>query len=110
MLNVTELEPNAEIAPHSHPHEQVGTVLEGDVMMTVDAERHELRAGDAYAIPGGAEHALRAGGAGAKLADTFHPVREDYRAQLAARRSSGDPADEAGLEPSSARGGPTRVP
>jgi threonine aldolase len=110
MLNVTELEPNAEIAPHSHPHEQVGTVLEGQVTLTVDAERHELRAGDAYAIPGGAEHALRAGSAGAKLADTFHPVREDYRAQLAARRSSGDPADEAGLEPSSARGEPTRVP
>jgi threonine aldolase len=111
MLNVTELEPHAEIASHSHPHEQVGTVLEGAVALTVDGERHELRAGDAYAIPGGAQHALTAGRAGARLADTFHPVREDYRAQLAAvERGPGRPADDPGVEASSAHAEPTRVP
>jgi threonine aldolase/quercetin dioxygenase-like cupin family protein len=95
MLNVTDLEPHAEIEPHSHPHEQVGTVVEGAVTLTVDGERHELSAGDAYAVPGGVEHALRAGGAGARLADTFHPVREDYRAQLAtAEADSVEPTRE----------------
>jgi threonine aldolase len=84
MLNVTELEPHAVISPHSHPHEQVGTVLEGTVTLDVAGQRHVLDAGAAYAIPGGAEHALEAGAAGAKLADTFHPVREEYRSQLAA--------------------------
>jgi quercetin dioxygenase-like cupin family protein len=79
MLNLSQLERHGEIARHRHPHEQVGLVLEGSVTLVAGSETHELSAGDAYEIPGGVEHALRAGEAGARLVDTFHPVREDYR-------------------------------
>lgn len=79
MLNVTRLDPGAEIKPHSHPHEQVGTVLEGTVTLTINGAEHSLGPGHAYQIVGSSEHSLRAGHEGARLVDTFHPVREEYR-------------------------------
>jgi quercetin dioxygenase-like cupin family protein len=79
MLNVSRLAPGAVIALHSHPHEQVGYVTEGSVMLTAEGVERALEPGDAYQIPGGGEHALRAGPGGAQVIDTFHPVREDYR-------------------------------
>jgi quercetin dioxygenase-like cupin family protein len=80
MLNLTELAPGAEIEHHSHPHEQVGIVLAGSITLTVESEVHELGAGCAYQLTGGAVHALKAGAEGARLVDTFNPIREDYRA------------------------------
>jgi quercetin dioxygenase-like cupin family protein len=80
MLNVSRLEPGAVIELHSHPHEQVGYVVDGSVVLTCAGMERTLTAGDAYQITGGDEHALRAGPEGARVVDTFDPVREDYRA------------------------------
>jgi quercetin dioxygenase-like cupin family protein len=79
MLNVSRLEPGAVIAPHRHPHEQVGYVVAGSLVLTVDGADRHLEAGCAYQITGESEHALRAGANGAEVVDTFHPVRDDYR-------------------------------
>lgn len=78
MLNLLEFEPGAAVAPHSHPHEQLGYVLEGELVLTIAGEERRLGPGDAYALPGGVEHAARAEGRCVVL-DVFHPVREDYR-------------------------------
>lgn len=78
-LNLVDLDPNAVVSLHSHPHEQLGYVISGEITMTIGGVDHLLRPGDAYQIPGDVEHAARAGEAGCRVLDVFHPVREDYR-------------------------------
>ena len=78
MLNLLTFEPGAEVPAHSHPHEQLGHVLEGELELTIGRDVHVLSAGDAYQIPGGTEHAARSE-ARCVVMDVFQPVREDYR-------------------------------
>ena len=82
MLNLVELEPNAAVPLHSHPHEQLGYVVSGEIVMTIAGEDHTLGVGQAYTIPGGTEHAGTAGAEGCAVLDFFHPIREDYRALI----------------------------
>lgn len=79
MLSLVEFEPGAEVPAHSHPHEQVGLLLEGELAFVIGGERHHLRPGDMWRIPGGIVHGVVAGGQTVKALDVFHPVREDYR-------------------------------
>jgi quercetin dioxygenase-like cupin family protein len=78
MLNLVELEPGAGVPVHSHPHEQLGHVLRGELELTIAGELHVLVPGDAFQIPGGVEHAARSE-LGCIVMDVFQPVREDYR-------------------------------
>lgn len=79
MLNLVELAANAIVPAHSHPHEQLGVVLRGELELVVASDSHLLKEMDAYALPGGLEHEARAGAQGALVLDVFQPVREDYR-------------------------------
>jgi unsaturated pyranuronate lyase len=85
MLNVVELEPGADVALHAHPHEQLGLVLTGSIMMTVGGVTQECGPMDAYVVPGGVEHGATAGPQGATVVDAFVPVREDYRERAIGR-------------------------
>jgi quercetin dioxygenase-like cupin family protein len=80
MLNLVELAPGATVAPHQHPHEQLGLILRGSMTMAIGAEDREIREDDAYVVPPGVRHGGTAGPDGAVLLDVFAPVREDYRA------------------------------
>jgi len=79
MLNLVELQPNAIVARHSHPHEQLGMILRGSMTLVVAGTNHELEEMDGYTLPGGVEHEGIAGPEGALVLDVFQPVREDYR-------------------------------
>jgi quercetin dioxygenase-like cupin family protein len=79
MLNLVELEPDAVVARHSHPHEQLGLILRGSMTLNVDGTDHLLEEMDGYTLPGGVEHEGIAGPDGALVLDVFQPVREDYR-------------------------------
>jgi quercetin dioxygenase-like cupin family protein len=79
MLSVVDLAPNAVVEEHSHPHEQVGMVLEGRALFRIGGEEKVLTAGDLYRIPGGVPHQVRNLDAPARALDIFYPVREDYR-------------------------------
>jgi quercetin dioxygenase-like cupin family protein len=79
MLNLVEMEPGSLVAAHSHPHEQLGLVLEGELILTVDGVPHRLPPGHAFQIEGGIEHSGEAGAEGCLVLDVFQPVREDYR-------------------------------
>jgi len=81
MLNLLEFEPGASVPAHAHPHEQLGHVLEGTLLLTIGGVEHELAPGDAYQIPGGVEHGARSDG-GCLVMDVFQPVREDYRERV----------------------------
>jgi quercetin dioxygenase-like cupin family protein len=78
MLNLLEFAPGAFVEAHAHPHEQLGHVLEGELVLSIDGREHVLGPGDAYQIPGGVEHAARAKDR-CLVMDVFQPVREDYR-------------------------------
>jgi len=81
MLNLIRFEPGAVVPLHSHPHEQLGIVLEGMQALVVDGVPYELEPFQAYVLPGGVEHSAYCGPDGALVLDVFTPVREDYHAR-----------------------------
>jgi quercetin dioxygenase-like cupin family protein len=64
--------------PHSHPHEQVTYVAEGELYFFVDGEPHRLGPGDLIAVPGRVPHTIQLLTKTARLVDTFTPVRDDF--------------------------------
>lgn len=76
---VVDLEPNAAVAQHQHPNEQVGIILRGALRFTVGGEVRDLNPGDTYVIPGGVPHDAVAGPEGAVVIDVFSPPRHDWQ-------------------------------
>lgn len=79
MLSYVEIQPHAVVEEHSHPHEQVGMVLEGRATFHIGDEQKLLRKGDMYRIPGNVRHHVVAHEEPVKALDIFYPIREDYR-------------------------------
>jgi quercetin dioxygenase-like cupin family protein len=77
---LVELEPNVEVAEHSHPNEQAGFILQGTFQFTIGGETRVLEPGDTYVIPGGVKHSAVAGPEGTVALDIFSPPREDWEA------------------------------
>ena len=78
MLSVVHLEQDSLVLDHSHPHEQMGFLLEGQLEFTIGAVTRMLKPGDIWRIPGGVVHRVRAVGGPAVALDVFHPIRDDY--------------------------------
>lgn len=71
--------PMAEPDPkHSHPHEQMSYIAEGDVIVTIGDESKQLKAGDIFAVPANVPHTVQALGPRLLLIDSFTPIREDF--------------------------------
>jgi len=66
------------IPMHSHHHEQVGYILQGQVEFVSAGETFFANAGDSYALPGGVEHSALFL-APSVLIEVFSPVREEYQ-------------------------------
>ncbi len=79
MLSLVEMEPHAVVEEHSHPHEQMGLMLEGQAVFIVGQERRLVGPGEMWRIPGGVRHQVIAGDRPVRALDVFHPIREDYR-------------------------------
>ena len=79
LLSIVDLDANTATPIHSHPHEQAGTVISGELEMNINGEKRWLKPGDTYIIPGGIEHGGRTGDTLARVLDIFSPVREDYQ-------------------------------
>lgn len=65
------------MAVHSHPHEQVTFILEGELEMTIGGEKMLLKKGCIHVIPGNVPHGAVAH-VDCVVLDVFNPVREDY--------------------------------
>lgn len=78
MLSYVHLEPHSIVAEHSHPHEQMGMVLEGTFELTIEGESRHLKKGDTYLIPSNIKHSAKAFDYPAIALDIFSPPREDY--------------------------------
>jgi quercetin dioxygenase-like cupin family protein len=79
MVSVAEFEPNAVVEDHSHPHEQVGMVLEGRAIFYIGDEQKTLESGDVFRIPGNVKHRVVALDQPVRAIDVFYPIRDDYR-------------------------------
>ncbi len=78
MVCHVHLDNGATIPLHSHPHEQGGTVIEGEIAFTIAGEQKTLTAGDSYVIKRDVPHTATAKTA-CKLFEIFAPVREEYK-------------------------------
>ncbi len=68
----------ASFPEHRHPHEQIVSVLEGELELVVEGKPHRLTAGLVFVIPPNAPHYGR-GITACRVLDAFAPVREDYK-------------------------------
>ena len=73
-----EIDAGALLPEHSHHHEQVVHLYEGEFELTVEGKPILATPGTVFAIPPNARHSGRALTA-CRIMDVFYPVREDYR-------------------------------
>jgi quercetin dioxygenase-like cupin family protein len=78
MVSFVELEPHSVVEEHSHPHEQVGMLLEGRARFFIGDEEKVVSKGDMWRIPGNVKHRVVALDEPVKAIDIFCPIREDY--------------------------------
>ncbi len=73
-----EIKADASLPEHTHHHEQVVNVIEGQFELTVDGAPHILGPGSVFTLPPNIPHSGRSL-TDCRIIDVFCPVREDYR-------------------------------
>jgi len=71
------IEEGAILPEHSHYHEQVVNIIEGELELTVAGKAYHLKPGSVMVLQPNVIHSGRALKA-CKLVDIFHPVRKDF--------------------------------
>jgi quercetin dioxygenase-like cupin family protein len=64
--------------PHTHPHEQVTFVAQGEVLFFIAGESRRLGPGDMVAVKPDMPHAIQLLTKPVRLVDTFTPVRREF--------------------------------
>ena len=72
-----KIAPDSPLPEHSHPHEQVVNIIEGDYELTVDGKTQLLKSGDVAIVPSNAKHS-GVSHTKCEIIDAFYPVRQDY--------------------------------
>lgn len=80
-VSFIEIEADKPFPEHSHPHEQITNILEGEFEMTIGGETCILKAGESAVIPPNVLHSGRTLTA-CRVIDVFSPVREDYKSKF----------------------------
>ena len=79
MMMVLTVKPGIPTPPHSHPHEQIGYLIEGRGVLFSGGESVEIEAGTSFLIPPNESHNFNAiGDSPAIIIDVFSPPRKDY--------------------------------
>lgn len=76
-------------AMHSHPHEQMIVVLEGEADLIMDGKSYYLRAGEAMSVPSNLKHTGQARAGGCRFLEIFTPARKDFEEKLAQAKAAG---------------------
>ena len=64
--------------PHSHPHEQVSYVAEGEIFFILEDECERLGPGDMFLVPPDKPHSIQLLTKHVRLVDCFNPIRQDF--------------------------------
>lgn len=64
--------------PHSHFHEQITYVAEGELIFFKGNKNIHLKRGDLVTIPSGVPHCIQTLSSHVKLIDSFNPVRKNF--------------------------------
>ena len=78
MLSFLEMAEGSEVPEHSHPHEQAGLVLSGELQFRIGSEEKILKPGEAFIVPPNVVHSGVVAKGPARVLDIFTPPREDY--------------------------------
>mgnify|MGYP005849377367 CR=1 FL=1 len=77
LLGEFHLAKGALLPVHSHPHEQIGYLISGEMVFTIQGREYPVKPGDSWAIPGGVEHSAKVTQDTVAI-EVFVPVRQDY--------------------------------
>jgi quercetin dioxygenase-like cupin family protein len=64
--------------PHSHHHEQITYVAEGELYFFLGEEKHHLNQGDVFSVPSSVPHCIQTISHKVRLIDSFSPIRTDF--------------------------------
>lgn len=64
--------------PHSHPHEQVSYVAEGEIIFFLEGVGERLGPGDMFLVPPDKPHSIQLLTETVRLVDCFNPIRKDF--------------------------------
>jgi quercetin dioxygenase-like cupin family protein len=79
MLALNEIAPGTTPNLHSHPHEQLVYIVEGDVDFVVGDQVFAMKPGDMVVVPPNVPHSLKNKGSKPCLnLDVFSPIRDEY--------------------------------
>lgn len=79
LLSLVEIDAHSEVPLHTHPHEQGGILVSGELEMGIGGEVKTLQPGDMYLIPGNIPHYAKCNETPALALDVFSPVREEFQ-------------------------------
>ena len=77
LMTEVKMDNGAVIPPHSHPHEQTGYLVSGQLEFVVNGEHLIAKPGTSWNIAGDVEHSATAIEE-TIVVEVFSPVREDY--------------------------------
>ena len=72
-----DIKEGAPLPEHSHSHEQVANMIEGEFELTVEGKTEILKPNSVTIIPSNAKHSGKAL-TNCRIIDVFYPIREDY--------------------------------
>ena len=73
-----DVDAGCELPEHSHPHEQIMNLIEGEFVLTLNGEPIEMSAGESLVIPSNAVHSGKSI-TPCRIIDVWNPPRDDYR-------------------------------
>ena len=79
MMTYMEFEPNSILPEHSHLHEQITFIIQGEMELDIDGNTKRLSEGEGAIIPSYVKHKARVFDKYTIAIDAWSPVREDYK-------------------------------
>ncbi len=65
--------------PHSHPHEQVSYIAEGEIIFYCEDEPDRyLKTGEMFAVSSGKKHTIKVLNEKVRIVDSFTPLRDEF--------------------------------
>jgi quercetin dioxygenase-like cupin family protein len=78
LLCEIKMDRGSTLPEHSHPHEQTGYLVSGNIVLHIGGEPHDMRPGDSWCIPSDVLHHADIVKDSVAV-EVFSPVREDYK-------------------------------